>query len=126
DSEMPTIEAVAHFRRAIVEMKSGKKQWDPLYDEYSRHLQRKIELKNSAASSVSVSKLVKVGPFLVSEQSREFQTLVTESIPQKQRAALLKSAQGDLLLFEDPENHRVVLYHVRDVYLPVQYKKVAR
>jgi hypothetical protein len=125
ESEMSAMEAVAIFRRAVIEMKAGKR-WDPLFDEYSSHLQRKVDVGRDADKPVTVSKLARFGPFIVADQSRDFETLVTDSLPPSQRAALLKSSQGDFLLIQDSDNHRVVLYHVRDVYLPIQYKKVAQ
>jgi hypothetical protein len=125
ESEMSAMEAMAIFRRAMIEMKAGKR-WDPLFDEYSSHLQRKVKVGEDAGKPVTVSKLAKFGPFIIAERSRDFETLVTESLPPNQRTALLKSSQGDFLLIEDPDQHRVVLYHVRDVYFPIQYKKVAQ
>jgi hypothetical protein len=72
----------------------------------------------AGSQSVSISKLGKFGPVMLCERSRPEETFVSDVVPSDHRSALLKGAQGEVFLTHDPPRSRVVLYRVREVYIP--------
>ena len=72
----------------------------------------------SGGTPVTISKVSRFGPVVLCEQTKPEETLVSDPLPKEHRAALLQRVPGDVLLIGDPDRRRVVLYRVREVYVP--------
>lgn len=118
EADMPVSEAFDTMHRIINDLKAAK-SWDAAFEQYSRNLRTEMQLElGPITQSVSVSKLGKFGPVILCERSRPEETFVSDVVPPDHRSALLKGAQGEVFLTHDPPRSRVVLYRVREVYLP--------
>src|SRR2546423_1842187 len=118
ETEMPADKAHATLRQMISDMQAGK-SWEAVYSEYSRNLRSDVGMDLGAgATPVTISKVSRFGPVVLCEQTKPEETLVSDPLPKEHRAALLQRAPGEVLLIGDPARRRVVLYRVREVYVP--------
>lgn len=118
-SDMPENEAMETMQKLISELQSGK-TWEGVFSQYSQSLRGDAGLAIAGDKAVSVSKVSKFGPVILCEGTSASETLVSDPLPKEHRAALLAGAQGQVLLTGDPPRRRVVLYRLREVYLPGQ------
>jgi hypothetical protein len=123
ESEMPVRDAFETLRRMINDLQLGK-SWEAVFNEYSLRLRSEIHMGASLPVSatnekpVTVSKVSQFGPVVLCERPGPDETLVFDLLPRDHRMALLKGAQGEVLLIQDPPRRRVILYRVREVYVP--------
>jgi len=118
ETEMPAEQAHATLRQMISDMQAGK-SWEAAYSESSRNLRSDVGMDvGSAGTPVTISKVSRFGPVILCEQTKPEETLVSDPLPKEHRAALLQRAPGEVLLIGDPARRRVVLYRVREVYVP--------
>jgi hypothetical protein len=116
EADMPATNALQTLQRMIGDMQNGK-SWDAVYNEYSLSLRSQLDV-GLASGPVSVSKVSRFGPVVLCEQTRPEQTFVSDPLPKEHRDALLQRAEGELMLIHDPARRRVVLYRVRELYIP--------
>jgi hypothetical protein len=118
ESDMPVAQAMSTMRRIITDLQSAK-SWEDAFDQYSRTLRTEMDLGSAGAPSVvSISKLAKFGPVILCERTRADETFVSDLLPSEHRSALLKGAAGEVLLTHDAPHSRIVLYRVREAYVP--------
>ena len=116
ETEMPAEKAHATLRQMINDMQTGK-SWEAAYKEYSNNFRGDVGI-DVGAGPVTISKISRFGPVILCEQTKPEETLVSDPLPKEHRAALLQRVPGDVLLIGDPDRRRVVLYRVREVYVP--------
>ena len=114
ETEMPADQAHQTLRQMISEMQAGK-SWDAVYADYSRKLRSDL---GPTGATVTMSKVSRFGPVVLCEQTKPEETFVSDPLPKEHRTALLQRAQGEVLLIGDPARRRVVLYRVRELYVP--------
>jgi len=116
EADMSPTNALQTMQRMIGDMQSGK-TWDSVYNEYSSSLRSQLDV-GLAQGPVSISKVSRFGPVVLCEQTKPAQTFVSDPLPKEHRDALLQRAEGEVMLVHDPARRRVVLYRVREVYIP--------
>jgi hypothetical protein len=112
--DMPAQEGFATLRQMIADMQAGK-SWDNVYSTYSSNLKSEVDF---GGAKVVLSKVSRFGPVILCEQKQGDQTFVSDPLPKEHRTVLLQRAEGDLVTIHDPERRRVVLYRVRELYVP--------
>jgi hypothetical protein len=122
ESEMPVRDAFEALRHMINDLQSGK-SWDGVFSEYSLRLRSEIQMGASSLPStkekpLTMSKVAQFGPAVLCERTGSDERFVSDILPPEHRAALLKGGPGEVLLIQDAEHRRVVLYRVRELYLP--------
>ena len=116
EADMPATNAMQTMQRMIGDMQTGK-SWDAVYHEYSSNLRSQLDV-GLASGPVSVSKVSRFGPVILCDQTKPTQTYVSDPLPREHREALLQRAEGEVILVHDPARRRVVLYRVRELYVP--------
>jgi len=114
EADMPATNGIAILRQMIGEMQSGK-TWDNVFASYSANLTSETEI---GGTKVAMSKISRFGPVVLCEEKKDARTFVSDPLPPEHRNALLQRAEGDLVTVHDPAHRRVVLYRVREVYVP--------
>jgi len=116
EADMPATNAVETIQRMVNEMQTGK-SWDNVINEYSANLRTQLDI-GGLPGGVSMSKISRFGPFVLCEQTKASQTFVSDPLPREQRSALLERNEGEVMMIHDPAYRRVLLYRVREVYIP--------
>jgi hypothetical protein len=114
EADMPAAEGFATLRQMIADMQAGK-SWDNVYSTYAANLKSEVEF---GGAKVVLSKVSRFGPVVLCEETKADQTFVSDPLPKDHRAVLLQRAEGDLVTIHDPDRRRVVLYRVRELYVP--------
>jgi hypothetical protein len=120
ETEMPADKAFDAMRHLVSDLQSGQ-SWEATFEQHSQKLQAPVPLDlPGGGTSIAVSQLSRTGPMVVCETSDARQTFTGDRLLPEHRTELLKRNPGEVLLIRDPLHARVILYRVREVYVPSQ------
>jgi hypothetical protein len=121
DRDMSHKEADSVFAKIHAELAAGrpfdavqKKYYDAYEYAYTE------TLSDGATVPLHRTRVGNYGDFVVSAAEHTARPLRSADLPAEHVSPLLSGRTGDVLVLRDESEHRTILYHVRDAYLPTK------